>query len=35
MRIDAYEAPRIGLDARRREVQPGRVRLPADGHDRE
>ena len=25
----------IGLDARRREVQPGRVRLPADGHDRE
>ena len=35
VRIDAHEAPRIGLDPRRREVQPGRVRLPADGHDRE
>ena len=33
--IDRHEAPMIDLDACRREVQPGRVRLPADGHDRE
>ena len=33
--IDAYKAPRVGLDACRRKVQPGRVRLPADRHDGE
>ena len=35
VRIDEHKAPSIDLGACRREIQFGRVRLPADGHDRE